>query len=155
VNHTGEVVVTGLVTTVKRACIVRPITARVRGTSSGSALAAASKSLDLVAKKELRRHALDDQFLFQPETCVKAHRTLLDKVTLKAAVSGGKQTPYSPPHKPKPAAKKGTQSNWSPPKTPKSKGSPRTWDKSKKGSPRGSASSFQKKGGGAGGGGRK
>jgi len=121
-------------------------------------LATTDSTMDSVSKKELRRHDLDSPSLFAPAACDKVHRTLMDRATLKAAVSGGKKAAYTPPHKAKTAPKrqhqqqKGNQSSWSP---SKAKSSPvRPWDKDKgKGSP-GSNSSFQKKGGGGRGRGR-
>ena len=127
-------------------------------------LASTNKALSVVAKKELRQHDLEDEFLFGPEACDKAHRTMLEKATLTAAVSGGKrsQPPPQAQSKPKSPPKKGnyqssapSTSNWSPPKPNQAKTSPRPWEKNKgRGSPRNS-SSFKQGGGGRGRGGNR
>ena len=114
-------------------------------------LATTDKSLPALAKKELRRHDLNDPFLFGAEACAAAHRSMLDSATLKAAVSGDFKKSFQPQSSPRAPAKKGNNqapaSNWSPPKTQKS--SPRQWEKKKaSGSPKGNSSSFSQKRGG-------
>lgn len=113
-------------------------------------LGTTDKSLPTLAKKELRRHDLNDPFLFGAEACSAAHRSMLDSATLKAAVSGGSKKSSQPQSSPRAPAKKGNNqapaSNWSPPKTQKS--SPRQWEKKKaSGSPKGNSSFSQKRGG--------